>query len=170
MNVEEFMEEDGTEVVLKDLEGEFMATEDYSKAHANIVIAYHDIYLEYDNGILLVNRDIVPAKNELFPIGGRILKGVKLLDSLEIKVMEECGLKVTDMEYLDTTRELWRTDPFGHGKGTDCISLAFKGIGHGDLNLNELHSSPVIVTRDNYDIIRKTLHPYVQKFMDELNR
>jgi ADP-ribose pyrophosphatase YjhB (NUDIX family) len=144
-----------------------MPLEDYKRAHAGLCIPCHDAFIEYQGGILLAKRNGFPDKGRLWPLGGRVSKGLKIEDSLKDKVEEECGLKLKDIILLGVGRTLFRTDPFSHEKGTDTINFAFFSRGEGKLSLDRLHSDPVIVTPKNYGEIRKVLHPFVQDFMDK---
>jgi len=62
-------------VDLTDLEFSGLLLKDvYAKAHEGLVIVCHDIFVGFDNGILLVRRNNAPAIDMLFPLGGRVLR------------------------------------------------------------------------------------------------
>ena len=141
--------------------------EHYVEAHKGLIIACHDIILAYNCGALLVQRDNDPAKGELWPIGGKLARGLSAENSLKLKVREECGLELEEITFLGVERTLFFTDPFGHGKGTDSINLMYCAKGVGEVNLNKLHSRPTVVKPEAYTAeFRATLHPYVQDIMD----
>ncbi len=144
--------------------------EEYARIHGASIIACHDIFIEYKGGILLVQRDNIPAKGYLWPVGGRIQRGIPTEESLRKKAFAECNLNITDLTYLGTGRTLFPTDPFGHGKGTDTLNIVYFGRGKGTLKLDKMHTSPILCTSQNYPQLRKALHPYVQEFMDQAVR
>lgn len=157
---------DEGEVDIKLLESSLMNIEDFAKAHQSLVIPCHDIVIEYNGGLLLVVRDNLPAKDVLWPVGGRILRGMDTINSLRRKVKEECNLEIHSVTELGICRTFFRTDPFGHGKGTDTICVMYYGKGSGDLKLDNLHKQPTIVRPEDYIGLRERLHPYVRKIMD----
>lgn len=172
--MKEYTIENGGNVERKKLKATPMPLENYRAAHAGLVIPCHDVFIAYpigssqpDNkGILLVRRDNDPARGELWPIGGRMLRGISCEESLERKAMEECNLRLQNIIPLGVGRTLFESDPFGHGKGTDTINLVYFAEGKGDLKLNDLHSQPTLVTPQMYTSLRDNLHPYVKEFMD----
>ncbi|MEK6818308.1 MAG: NUDIX hydrolase [Nanoarchaeota archaeon] len=133
----------------------------------NLVILCHDVFVQYQGGILLVNRLKFPAKGILWPLGGRIKRGMSMEDSLREKVLEESGLELEGLIELGQARAYFRTDPFGHGKGTDTINFVYFGVGKGELKLDKFHEEPMIITPKEYNKYRGELHPYVMDFMDE---
>jgi hypothetical protein len=164
------MQETTTEsgkIDVKKLQVPLMPLSDYRKSHENLVIACHDVFMEYDGGILLVVRDNVPAKGFLWPIGGRIEKGVPILESLKKKVKAESNLSISNIKELGSARTLFATDPFGHGKGTDTLNIAFFAKASGKVKLDGLHKDPTIVKPKDYAKLRDSLHPYVREFMDK---
>lgn len=155
------------EVNLDQLKTPFIPKEEYKEIHKKIIRACHDIFIEYKGGILLVVRDNFPAKNILAPIGGGIERGMKIEDSLRKKVKEECNLKLKEITELGYARTFFKTDPFGHSKGTDTLNIIFFGKGEGELKLDNLHKNPIIITSKKYTKeFRANLHPYIRDFMD----
>jgi ADP-ribose pyrophosphatase YjhB (NUDIX family) len=165
--MKEYTIENGEEFDQGELRNPPMEKNHYIEAHKALPIPCHDIFIQYKGGILLVIRDNVPAKGELWCIGGRVKKGFNILDSLKDKTREECNLEIKDIKFLGVTRHYWKTDPFGHRKGTDNISFTYAAKGEGDLKLDNLHKDPIIVKPSNYSSIRPKLHPYMQDFMDK---
>jgi len=163
----EYFTENGEEVELDKLKSEDMSKESYSLAHKSLPIACHDVFIEYGGGILLVKRDNHPAKGELWPIGGRIRRGIPMEESLREKVKVECGLEISGLEFVGIIRHFFKSDPFGHGRGVDTPTFIYFSKGKGELNLDELHSNPKIIKSENYDSeFRNSLHPCVRDFMD----
>ena len=154
-------------VNIDDLRAPLMPTEIYSEAHKGLPIVCHDIVIEHNGGALLVNRDIHPAKDIYWCIGGRVSRGMTTEDSLRAKVRKESGLELEDLAYLGAARTFFKTAPFDHGKGTDTINLMFFGRGKGELKLNYENSAQLIVRLEDYKPeFRATLHPYIQNMMD----
>jgi len=56
-------------VDIKKLISPNMPENDYITAHRSLVIPCHDIFIKYDNGILLVKRKEHPVKDILWPMG-----------------------------------------------------------------------------------------------------
>jgi len=139
----------------------------YEDIHKKVVIPCHDIIIEYKGGALLVIRKNYPVKDILWPIGGKIERGMSIEDSLRKKVKEECNLELENITELGCARTFFETEPFGHGKGTDTISFMYFGRGKGRLKLDRLHTNPNIILPKQYTReFKKTLHPYVRDFMD----
>lgn len=169
--MKEYGIEDGIKVDLNRLISAPMPKEAYVKAHQYLPIACHDVFIEYQGGILLIVRNNLPAKDILWMIGGRIQRGVPILESLKQKVKEECGLEIDHIIELGTGRTLFNTDPFGHGKGTDTVNWVYFAKGSGRIKLDKFHKKPMIVKPTNYTAaFRKSLHPYVRDFMDKAMR
>lgn len=156
----------GNEANLSRLEARVMPQEIYAEAHRGIAIGCHDAIIEHSGGALLVVRKQDPAKGLIWPIGGRILRGIPTEESLKIKIRKECGLESDEITYLGVARFFADTDPFGHGGGTDTISLWYFVRGIGEIKLNHEHEAPMIVTPEKYTLLRDSLHPYVRDFMD----
>jgi len=165
--MKEYFFEDGREINPKPLEIGFIPAEEYKNIHAKTVRACHDIFIEYGGGILLVRRKSLPAKNVFWPIGGGLLRGIPIEESLRRKVREECGLEIENLKELGSGRTTFATDPFGHGRGTDTFNVAYFGRGAGELKLNDLHEEPLIITPAKYTPeFRQSLDPYVRDFLD----
>ncbi|MBI2668268.1 NUDIX domain-containing protein [Candidatus Woesearchaeota archaeon] len=166
--MKEYAYENGKSFSLGDLESHFIDKDSYARAHQGLPIACHDVIIEHNNGLLLIERNNVPVKKELWFIGGRIERGMPIVDSLRKKVRAECGLELSDIRELGTARTFFKTDPFGHGHGTDTINLIFFARGKGEIKLDTWHKNPVLVHPQDYTVqFRKKLHPYVRDFMDE---
>ena len=142
----------------------------YHWLHQHFPIFCHDVFVTFQEpkpSILLVRRENVPARGELWPLGGRVIMGKPVLESLAAKVQAEAGLTLMDPTYLGSGRPVFETDPFGHGKGTDTTAVVYAARGGGEVNLDKLHSMPTLVTPAQYrGGLRETLHPYVRDFMD----
>lgn len=165
--MKEYAVEEGKKVNLQKLTSPPLSRKVYAQAHQSLPIACHDVFIEYQGGILLVVRDNLPAKDIVWMIGGRIQRGVPILESLKQKVKEECGLEIDNIVELGTGRTLFKTDPFGHGKGTDTLNWVYFAQGKGKLKLDGLHKKPTIIKPKEYtSAFRQSLHLYVRDFMD----
>jgi hypothetical protein len=164
--MKEYSFEDGKKVDISKLQAGYMNQENYIAAHKSLVIPCHDVLIKINNGLLLVIRDNYPLKGELWPIGGRILRGVNIIDSLKLKVKAECNLEINNIVSLGSARTFLATDPFGHGKGTDTTVEMYFAISSGELKLDDLHKDPQIITKDKYEEIKDSLHPYVKDMME----
>ncbi len=162
----EYKVECGEVVDLKQLTADFIDKDNYKRAHQGLIIPCHDAFIGYKNGILLVKRLNFPAKDILWPLGGRIKRGMAAEDSLREKILNEAGLELGNLIELGHARTYFKTDPFGHGKGTDSINFVYFGIGKGLLKLDKLHEAPAIISPEDYQSNRNSLHPYVRDFMD----
>ena len=163
--MKEYKIEDG-EVNIKQLEADFMEESSYKAAHQGLVLPCHDIFIQYEKGILLVRRLNLPVKGVLWPLGGRIKRGRATEDSLRERIREEANLELEDLVELGHARTYFKTDPFSHGKGTDTINFVYFGRGKGSLKLDKLHEEPTIVLPETYQSIKDNLHQYVKDFMD----
>ena len=144
-----------------------MAKGIYKKSHEGLVIPCHDVFINYRGGLLLVTRDRSPARGLLWPIGGRIKRGLSLEESIRQKAREECNLKLGKLIELGCARVYANSDPFDHGKGTDNIAFIYFAKGYGKLKLDGLHSKPMIISPIEYTRkFRDSISPYVRDFMD----
>lgn len=140
----------------------------YKEIHKNTVILCHDIVINWEGkGALLVTRKNQPAKGEIWPIGGRVERGISFEESLRKKVRNECNLELENIRELGHARTYFDTDPFDHGEGTDTLNIMCYGIGRGEIKLDKLHKDPIIITPEEYKKKWKAkLDPYVQQIMD----
>jgi ADP-ribose pyrophosphatase YjhB (NUDIX family) len=167
----EFAIENGQTFDQKCCQTGFIPKEAYEKAHEGVVILCHDVAIIYpaenkEPGILLIKRNTVPDTGIYWPVGGRALRGVPIEESLKQKVKEECNVDITDIEYIGTGRTMFRTDPFGHNRGTDTQNLMFVAKGSDTIMLDDLHSEHLVVTQAMFtEEFKLTLHPIVQQMI-----
>lgn len=165
--MKEYFFENGHYINAKKLRIPRIPFSQYSDIHKKIVRPCHDVFIQYGGGILLVTRKVHPAKDTPWPIGGGIERGMKMEESLRKKVQEECNLKLKNIIEIGCARTLFKTDPFGHGKGTDTINFVYFATGEGKIKLNDLHTKPTVISPKKYTAkFRKSLHPYIRDFMD----
>ena len=172
-----FKDEGGMHVNPLRLRSEWMSREDYEKAQAGTVILCQDVFIEYDDGsgpgILLVNRRQHPAKNEMWPIGGRYARGFHNEESLRKKVLGETGLNIHDIEPLGIAPTMFPYNEFGNGKGTHTVNIVYsaKAEEGQTLRLDHNHEQPKIVRREDYTSeLQDKLQSYVTDFMNLIIR
>ena len=148
------------------LERPFICSEKFQEVHSSVTLVTQDVSIFYNGGFLLLERDNFPEKKSWWPVGGLVYRGVPLIESLKRKVKEECNLEISRIKEIGFGRTVFKTDPFGHGRGTDTISIMYYAKGSGEVKLDALHSDYKIVNLDEYRAIKGSLHPYVQNIMD----
>jgi ADP-ribose pyrophosphatase YjhB (NUDIX family) len=165
--MKEYLLENGTAADLHRLRSSRLPLEQYQPAHQSLVQACHDVVIEYQGSTLLVTRTNFPAKDHLYVPGGRIERGMPAEESLRMRVKAECNLDLYDIRPLGCARTFFRTDPFGHGKGTDTLNLLFFARGEGELRLDDLHEKPTLIHPTDYTpAFRSTLDEYVRDLLD----
>jgi ADP-ribose pyrophosphatase YjhB (NUDIX family) len=163
----EYTEENGHKIVAAELQTGFIPDEEYSTAHRTMCFACHDVLVHSNGKFLLVNRDNVPAKDILWPLGGRVMRGVSAEESLRNKVRKEAGIELTNIRFLGVARTLFETDPWAHDKGTDTLNLMYMADGESDIALDQLHSEPRWINAEEFKTLRPTLHPYVIEMFEK---
>lgn len=165
--MDEYTIENGHHIDTSALQVGQVPIEEYKIAHAAMSYVCHDVIVKIDDTYLLVERDAVPAKGILWPLGGRLMRGVSVEDSIKDRVLKEAGIQITNLQFLGVARTLFETDPLGHGKGTDTVNLMYMAQGDGEVQLDHLHKSPTLFTKEQYQSeLRDTLHPYVVGLLD----
>lgn len=166
MDYKEYTIENKEPVNLENLKAGFIPKDEFINIHKNSIIITVDVMIWYNDGFLLVKRDNVPALGELWNIGGRIERGISTEKGIRKKVKMECNLELKNLKNLGIARSFWKTDPFGHGKGTDTLTFLYVADGIGELKLDHLHSNPLIITPQIFKEIKSKLHPFVSDFME----
>lgn len=172
--IPEYALEDGKKVNQLKLEAAFLPDEMYETAHQTFAIPCHDVIVEVEKdgipGALLIVRDNLPAKGELWPLGGRILRGYSEVDSLKKRVKRESNLDLSEIIYLGMGRTYWDTHPekMSHKRGTDSRNSMYYAKGNGEIKLDNLHIEPTIIFPDKYILeYREKIHPYARNIMDK---
>ncbi|MGK7393686.1 MAG: NUDIX domain-containing protein [Candidatus Cyclobacteriaceae bacterium M3_2C_046] len=151
---------------LKQLKSELLPASVYQPAHQGLVLFCHDVFIAYQDGILLILRNNEPASDILWPLGGRVERGMSALKSLRLRIKKEAGLELEQIEELGWARTYFKTDPFGHGHGTDSVNQVFFAHGIGDLQLDQDHHAPTIVKEQDFVGMKSALHPYVSDYLE----
>ena len=89
-----------------------------------------------------------------------------LEEFLKQKAKEESNLEISNLKFIGVGRTFFKTDPFSHGKGTDTTALMYLANGDGDLKIDNLHSTYILVNKEIFKKIKNTLHPYVRDFLE----
>lgn len=151
---------------LETLRAGMMPDEDFILAHKSLTLFCHDIFVEYNGKILMVERKNEPAKDAIWPLGGRVVRGMNLEESARQKVWKEAHLAIDDIQLLGIGRTYFKTDPFDHGRGTDTVNAVFYAKGAGDLRLDDLHANPLLLeASDCTPGFIEGLAPYVQDYL-----
>lgn len=167
MFYKEYNTEDKKSVDIEKLKAEFMSNASYSNAHSHLPIICADVLIRFNEGFLLVKRENYPVKDEIWCVGGRVLRGVSTIDSIKRIAKRECGIDIENLNLIGIARLFLQTDPFNHGKGVDTPTFMFTGDGKGTIKIDNLHSSPMILKKENYTKkFRNGLHPYMKDFLD----
>lgn len=165
--MKEYKFENGHEVDSNRLREPFIPKEEYKNIHGRIIRFCHDVFIQYNDGILLVIRKEQPVSGIPWIMGGGVERGVSIEESLKHKVKEECNLELENIKELGCARTFYETSPFDNNKGTDTFNVVYFAKGKGELKLNPDHSNPMIISPEKYtEEFRKNLHPYVRDFMD----
>ena len=152
----------------------------YAEGRQVLVRSCNDALVAYEpkdgeRGIILIRRKAEPAKGYLWPLGGEIARGIPISNSLASRVKIESGLDVDEesIVFLGQSRAMWGKTPHPNpeGKnlplGIDDACTLFYCEGRGNLNLDELHESPLIVIPEMYASgLGEKLHEYVKMGMD----
>ncbi|MCH7850059.1 MAG: hypothetical protein IH845_00245 [Nanoarchaeota archaeon] len=147
-----------------------MELEDYRVAHQNLPILCHDVFIEFDEGIIFGKRNNEPAKGMFWPIGGRLERGIPMEESLRNNARKESGLELENLEILALTRYYYPTDPFDHGKGTDTPTLVYFANGVGSMKRDSQHETLITISREEYLRGNYKLDQFNTDMMDEIIR
>ena len=98
----------------------------YSKIHQLLPIACIDLVIFHKSKILLIKRDVEPAKNQYWFPGGRIMRGESFVEAANRIAKSEVGLTISKLTNIGIGNLLFKEDPFGHGLGTHTVSFIYK--------------------------------------------
>lgn len=132
----------------------------------NAPIVSVDLVVEHDDGVLLGKRENEPAKGEWFVPGGTVLKNETRTAAVHRVAEKELGQAVTIDECLGTYEHFYDTSDIEDINSKHYLATAyrchFKGDS-GDFCADDQHSA-IEVFYPPFD----DLHPYVQRYLDNL--
>lgn len=134
-------------------------------AHQGLVLARHEVIINYQGTKLLLRRSNSPGQGLYLPVGGEIQRGMELEESLRACVQEACNLTLENITELGTARTIWKDDPFGHGHGTDALTWIYSATGKGEL-VSPNPDQVQLVHPQQYGFTRPTFNPYVRDCLD----
>jgi colanic acid biosynthesis protein WcaH len=139
----------------------------YSKIHAEMPIICVDIVVSHEDKIFLIKRAKAPAKGEWWFPGGRLLRGEGLLHAASRIAKLETNLSIRNPVYLGYGETMFKTDPFGHEKGTHTVNFVFAA--HAtvlDVMAVTLDDNHLAYSTFTYgEIYTSEVHPYVKRFV-----
>lgn len=137
----------------------------YKQILENMPICCVDIVVSHEGKVLLIHRKEEPAKDKWWVVGGRILKGEKLVDAVKRKVREETGLNVEIKKRVGTYELIFeRENSLDARKGTHAIAIVYL------VKLLEGQSIKLDETSLNYrwiDNIEEDLDDYIKKVLKD---
>lgn len=138
----------------------------YSQIHELMPIVCVDIIVRCGTKIVLIKRDREPAKGEWWFCGGRVVKGENLEQAARRIVHRETGLKIKQCVLLGHDQTQFKTDPFGHGRGTHTVNFVFcaqaKEMDLFRLKLDDDHVDYKLVSPEGIYI--SDAHSYIKRF------
>ena len=162
--IEQFYLGDGK--ILEDFEIKFIEEEKYSEDRDNYVRVCHDAFIFYEGKVLLFKRNNEPEKGEFWPIGGAVHKGRSFEKSLRIKVENECGLKIKNLQLIGINRLLiGPTENFK--KGSDDITFSYFVEGEGKIIMDKDNKDYLLVGLVDFENIKNSLNEYVSKMVEK---
>lgn len=126
-----------------------------------------DIVLSCENKIFLVKRAQEPQKDQWWFPGGRLLRGETLSNAALRITKLETGLPAKNPTHLGFGETMFKTDPFGHNKGTHTVNFVFAAK-TSPLNvmaviLDDNHLAYSTFTYE--EVYASKVHPYVKRFV-----
>ena len=145
---------------------DYVDSELYQDLHKSVSITCQDITINYQREILLLKRDNEPAKGEWWPVGGRLLRGVKGIEAIKKLVKREIGLEISEIKFLGTARTLFDTSPFNHNSGTDTVNILYFAEAKEKIRLDRLHEDFLLITPEEYIKKREEFNEYTKYLVD----
>lgn len=104
---------------------DFIDNKTYSIIHLLMPIVCVDIIIRMNDKVLLVKRNNEPEKNEYYFPGGRLLKHESLMTAVKRISMNEVGVNLDRIFYVDFAETIFDSDPFNHNNGTHTINFVY---------------------------------------------
>lgn len=116
----------------------------YSKIHALLPISCLDLVIINQGKILLIYRNRLPAKDQYWFPGGRILKNESFEAAAKRLALGETGIHVNLVKTLGADNLIFPEDPFGHGHGTHTVTcVAYCEPVTTDVKVDNNHDSHI---------------------------
>lgn len=138
----------------------------FSRLHEYFAFACHDVVIEREGGAFVITRKAAVLDGVVWPIGGRIKRGVSTQESMLARAQAESGLQLSELVAVGDGRTLLGTDPFEHERGTDTINLVYHAVSGGNVELDGDHAEPRIITPTEHRQGDLDLHPYTEHCLD----
>lgn len=142
----------------------------YSRIHKYMVIPCIDIFVKYNNSILLVKRKNEPAKGQYWCFGGRLLRGINELDNVYMIIKKESNLDVVGVIHLlGIARTMFKESPYNHKKGTDSRNTVYLVTAVGSLKLDDLHKDILFFSYDDFvNKLHHNFNPYIKDNLEKI--
>ncbi|WP_348611585.1 GDP-mannose mannosyl hydrolase [Halobaculum rarum] len=132
----------------------------------NVPLVSVDLVVEHDGGILLGKRENEPAKGEWFVPGGTVLKNESRTEAVHRVAKEELGESVVIDECLGTYEHFYDTSEIVGVDSKHYVATAYRcHLEHDepDFSGDDQHSA-----LDVFHPPFNDLHPYVERYLDDL--
>lgn len=124
-----------------------------------------ELFVEYEQGVLLCRRTTEPARGEWFWPGSRLFKGETLEAAAHRVARDELGVGVSLRDQLGVYSHFWESSPFDDVESQHTVNVVFRASLEdrpSDICLDEQH--------DDYRFISEVepdLHPYVRTYLED---
>lgn len=140
----------------------------FTNIHRTMPIVCVDVVTYFDNKILMIKRELEPAKGRFWFPGGRLKKGEQLRDAAHRIVKAETGLTLMNPIFIGHGETRFEADPFGHDQGTHTINFVFVSrVSCMDVMavvLDDNHSDAVFYDLDTICNPTNNFHSYLRRF------
>lgn len=145
----------------------FIDQERYDAIVAQMPICCVDVIPVHEGSFLLSLRTNDPGKGTWFPIGGRVLKGERILDAAIRKASEELGISLagSDLRQVITLESIFTGDSIDQNRHSVNVVYAATLAGP----IPPFQPDPLQLERvEWFSAIDPNWHPYVQEALRAL--
>lgn len=124
-----------------------------------------ELFVEYDDGVLLTKRTNEPAKGEWFWPGGRLFKGERPEAAARRIAADELGIDININELLGVYNQFWETSDLPGSPSRHTVNFVYRAhssAGVVDIELDEQHEDWCIIRSPD-----PTLHDYVRQYLED---
>ncbi len=139
--------------------------EDYKYILENMPICCVDLVIKNNKGeVLLLKRKNLPAKDEWWLPGGRILKKETIKEAAVRIAKEEVGFDAEFEKIIGVDETIFDDGPFGIKTGTHSVNIyvSVNKKGKEEVKIDDNHSD-----YQYFSDIKEEFHPYVKKVIIE---